>query len=213
VSQEFEYRPLASPANWIGFKIAKTNSDWHSPNLEFGAFLVLHSVHALHETIDLPAQSLNESWFQNDRYFHATEKEALPPLACMPIYVITIGEGESEKVVYIGKTTSKSSRFMAGHKAMTRLHAPRYDGLKKRLYRCCVVLLSGRKNEIPLEWITPYPAAKEMLSTFENILIYNFQPELNTQLKNRAPVTTIGSIHIQNLTSTSDFLNDEFVWP
>lgn len=213
MTKTFEYHPLASPANWISFQIAKTNHAWHAPNLELGAFLVLHSIHGLHETVDLPSQSLNASWLENDRHFHANDRHAPSPLACMPIYLISVGSGKDERVVYVGKTTSSSSRFVAGHKAMTLLHAPRYGGLKKRLYRCCVVLLSDRKNEIPIEWITPYEAGKKMLSIFESLLIYHFQPELNTQLKSKPPQTSIGSIHIQNVTYKTSFLNDDVIFP
>jgi hypothetical protein len=213
VTSKFEYRPLASPANWISFQIAKTNRGWHLPNLEFGAFVVLHSSHALNETVDLPAQSLSRSWQENDLYFRANDRSNPPPLACLPIYLISVGDSLEERIVYVGKTTAKSSRFAAGHSAMTLLHAPRYEGQRKRLYRCCVVLLSDRKNEIPIEWITPYDAGKEMLSTIENILIFHFQPELNTQLKSRPAITSIGSIHIQNVTHETTFLNDSFIWP
>lgn len=213
MTDKFEYRPLASPINWLGFKIAKSNQNWHQPNLELGAFLVIQSVHALHETIDLPAQSLRFSWEQNDKYFQKNDHALLAPLACLPIYLITIGDERDEELVYVGKTTSKSSRFVAGHAAITKLHAPCYEGKTKRLYRCCVVLISDQKREIPIEWITPYDEGVALLSAIENSLIYNFRPPLNVQLVNRRPSVEIGSIHIQNITNETDFLNDYFVYP
>ena len=209
----FEYRPLESGANWRSFLLAKKNQAWHEPNLERGAFLVLHSLHALHDTVALPSQSLNKSWLENDQYFQANDRQASPPLACMPIYLISVGSGNNERIVYIGKTTSSSSRFIAGHKAMTLLHAPKYEGQTKRLYRCCIVFRSDRGDEIPIEWITPYEAGKKLLLTFESILIYHFQPELNKRLKNKLPQTLIGSIHIQNVIYKTEFLNDEFIFP
>ncbi|NTV94529.1 MAG: hypothetical protein HGA75_03830 [Thiobacillus sp.] len=208
-----EYRPLASPANAIGFRIAKTNVGWHKPSLELGSFLVLQYVHSLHETVGLPAQSLREAWEANDAYFRSGSTSAVPPLACLPIYLITVGAGSDERVVYVGQTSSKSSRFVAGHKAMTLLHAPEYEGMQKRLYRCCVVLLSDRKNEIPIEWVTPYEDGRALLSTVEGMLIHWFQPELNVKLKRKPPSIKIGSIHIQNVTGDGSYLNDTFVWP
>jgi hypothetical protein len=209
----FEYRPLASPANWVGFQIAKTDKSWHLPHLEFGSFLVLHSAHALHATVDLPAQSLEESWRENDEFFRLGRKSSVPPLVCCPIYLITVGVDAEEKVVYVGKTSSGSSRFAAGHRAMTLLHHPRFEGSRKRLYKCCIVFISVHKKEIPIEWVTPLAGAKLALAIFENVLIYHFQPELNTQLKGRPPNTSLASVHIQNVSGEGSFLNDTFIWP
>ena len=195
-----EYRPLASPENALGFRIAKNKVGWHNPSLELGSFLVLQYAHGLHETVDLPAQSLRESWKANDTYFRSEGALAQPPLACLPIYLITVGTGLDERLVYVGQTSSKSSRFIAGHKAITLLHAPDYEGQRKRLYRCCVVLLSDRKKEIPIEWVTPYEDGVAFLSAVEGMLIHWFQPELNVRLKKKPPSIKIGSVHIQNIT-------------
>lgn len=208
----FEYRPLASPANAIGFQIAKTNIGWLKPSLELGSFLVLQYVHNLHETVGLPAQSLRDVWEENEAYFRSGCTSAKPPLACLPIYLITVGTGSDERVVYVGQTSSKSPRFVAGHKAITLLHAPEYEGMQKRLYRCCVVLLSVRKNEIPIEWVTPYDDGRVLLSVVEGMLIHCLQPELNVKLKRKPPSIKIGSIHIQNVTGDGNYLNDTFVW-
>jgi hypothetical protein len=81
------------------------------------------------------------------------------------------------------------------------------------LYRCCIVLVSERKNEVPIEWATSLSTAKAILSMFENILIYHLQPELNTLLKRRTPNTSLGVIHIQNVSSEGRFLHDAFIWP
>jgi hypothetical protein len=154
-----------------------------------------------------------ESWQENDSYFHAKDNSCSPPIACQPICLISVSDGAEEKVVYVGKTSSSFSRFAAGHRAMTLLHAPHFEGLNKKLYRCCIVLLSNRSREIPIEWITPYESGKKMLSLIESILIYHFQPELNTHFKKRTVKTSIGSIHIQNVTGKTDFLEDEFIFP
>ena len=208
-----EYRPLASPSNARSFHIAKNNLGWHTPSLELGSFLVLQYVHGLHETVGLPAQSLRESWKANDTYFRSGGSSAQPPLACLPIYLIIVGTGPDERLVYVGQTSSKSSRFIAGHKAITLLHAPEYEGQQKRLYSCCVALLSDRKYEIPIEWVTPYEHGVALLSAVEGTLIHWFQPELNVRLKKRLPSIKIGSVHIQNVTGDGSFLHDTFVWP
>jgi len=208
-----EYRPLESPANWIGFQIAKTNLTWHEPDLEIGSFLVVQYWHPLHEVTTLPAQDLHKSWCENDAYFRANDKSQKPPVACLPIYLISVGSGDKEQIVYVGQTSSRSSRFAAGHKAITLLHAPKFNGLRKRLYRCSIVLLSQRKNEIPIEWVTPYDEGKRLLSAVEGMLIHNFQPELNIRLKTKPPSTKIGCIHIQNISGGNGFLHDTFVWP
>src|SRR5699024_10868397 len=52
-----------------------------------------------------------------------------PPTACYPIYFISVGNGKDERLVYIGKTSSKNHRFSGGHSAALKLHAPEYEGL------------------------------------------------------------------------------------
>lgn len=207
-----QYRPLESPANWARFRVARENSILMEPDLESGAFLVLHTAHELHECVDLPAQSLRTSWLETNEYFDANDRTQRPPLACHPLYVIAVGDDECERIAYVGKTTSKVPRFSAGHRAVTQLHHPKFAGLSKRLYRCCLVFISKHAGEVPVEWVSPYERASQLLARTEAMLVYHFQPELNTQLKSVPQKFQLSSIHIQNVCGRTSFLHDEFVF-
>lgn len=208
-----QYRPLEGPGNWTQFWAARKNADLMEPDLESGAFVVLHTAHELYECVDLPAQSLRTAWLETNEYFDANDRAKRPPLACHPLYFITVGDEEDERIVYIGKTTSTVPRFSAGHRAVAQLHHPKFAGLSKRLYRCCLVFISKRNGEVPVEWINPYERASQLLGHTEAMLIYNFQPELNTQLKVTPKDFQLSSIHIQNVCGLTNFLQDEVVCP
>lgn len=212
MNYKHEYRPLNSASNWINFSIAKADPSQLEPHLEHSGFLVIHSAHALHETLGLPSQSLARSWQENEDYFRQNDHAKLAPLACHPLYIISVGTDDNERAVYIGKTTSRVARFAGGHKAITLLHHPKYDGRRKTLYRCSLVFLSRRNKEIPVEWVSPYDKACKLLADIENLLIFHFQPELNTMLKKRTPSFDLTSLHIQNICGESDFLHDQFVY-
>jgi hypothetical protein len=153
------------------------------PNVELGGFLSLDKAVSLHETVNLEAESLATSWKSAHQYLEhckrvvdIEEPEWLdsfevsliqkelgdPPPVAYPIYIISIkGESLSEKVVYIGKTSSNNKRFKGGHAAITKLHAPQYDGLEKKLYLACVILLKN-DSYLPLEWISPLSKAEAL---------------------------------------------------
>lgn len=204
---ELTYKPLETPSNNMYFRRALKIPTLLTPDKEVGCLLVLQSSYALHETIELPAQSLISSWRNNKEYI-SSSCIGEPPLACYPIYLITVGNKENEKLVYIGKTSSSSSRFTSGHTAISKLHHPKYDGLSKRVYLCCVVFLNG-SNEIPIEWVQPFSFAKTLLKSFEANLIYWNQPELNTHHKKNEPVFEYGQVQVQNVTGETDFWHNE----
>jgi hypothetical protein len=210
------------------------------PNQEYGAFLGLDKYVPLHESVNVNAQSFKETWHSTEAYVTKSlnlidadeplwldsEEARLilntlgsPPPYCYPIYLITVGTGAKERVVYIGKTSSSHPRFTRGHAAVTKLHNPKYGKLRKRLYMGCVVLLeplargSLDKEYLPLEWIHPFDSAKRLLSDIEAQLIYKFQPELNSQHKQHYNATFSTTIHIQNFTGRSKFLHDQVVYP
>ncbi|WP_200411017.1 hypothetical protein [Virgibacillus salexigens] len=108
-----------------------------------------------------------------------------PPAACYPLYFISAGDDKDEKLVYVGKTSSKIHRFSVGHSAALKLHAPEYDGLSKHIYFGTAVFLDDEKNYMPLEFIQPYKEAKSLLRNLEAGLIYNLMPELNTVYLNK----------------------------
>jgi hypothetical protein len=104
---------------------------------------------------------------------------ASPPQACYPIYIITVGDGQDERIVYIGKTSSNNHRFSGGHSAALKLHSPKYQGIVKHIYFGTVTLLDNKKNYMPLEFIQPYEDAVDLLNILEAGLIYYLKPELN----------------------------------
>lgn len=188
-------------------------------DLEYGGFLSLVVKYQLHEAINIKEQSLEISWEENHNYIkQAMEisqnnegnwldreevqwiKDSLgdPPLPCCPIYFITIADKCKEKIVYIGKTSSRTSRFAGGHRVAMQLHKPCYRLYKKSLYLCLVVLIDKDNDYLPLEWIWPQKKAQAMLESIESQLIYEFQPDLNVQNKNSYNAAHPFQIHIQD---------------
>jgi hypothetical protein len=197
------------------------------PNLELGGFLALDVVYPLHEVLDHPSKSLKQSWLGSKQYvddalelldldspswLDRDEVEILkenlgePPNHCYPIYIVTIGSGKEERIVYIGKTSSNRNRFAGGHEVALKLHRPEFNHLNKNVYFCCVVFLSSDKKYLPLEWIHPYKSAESLLDSVESQLIFQFKPELNV-----AKITRNLSKHPVNLQFENFANNDRFL--
>jgi hypothetical protein len=104
-----------------------------------------------------------------------------PPFGSYSIYLITVSQqdGEQERVVYVGKTNATTNRFRAGHAAFSKLHGPKYEGLKKRIYFACVSAVNDDDHTFPAEWINPAEDREKILSSVEYQLIYELQTELN----------------------------------
>lgn len=150
-------------------------------------------------------------YMDNEIFYDLSSKFLHVPFACCPIYIVTTGEKEFEKIVYIGKTSSKKNRFKGGHSVALKLHHPKYNGLKKNIYFASVMLLNNEKEYIPLEFISTFNGAEKMLLEVEASLIYYFKPELNVINKKRANYDMNSLIHIQNNSQKSYFLNDKFI--
>jgi len=203
------------------------------PDTELGGFLVLDKAIPLHETVNRKTESLASSWESAHQYLEdckevidledlewldnyevslIQEELGDPPSVAYPIYLIsTKAESGSEMVVYIGKTSSKNNRFGGGHSAITKLHAPEFEGLEKRLYPACAILLTKNKCYLPLEWISPLLKAEKLLKSIEAQLINSFKPPLNTHHINRKSSAGDPQIHIQNFANESQFVNGKFV--
>lgn len=214
-----DYRPMKS--NWLTYHRGQKNFIELQPNLEIGGFLILDQCCSLHETVKINGESLKKSWNKNFEYYEKTlsaknwianKYDIEAPQSCYPIYFFSVGEGEKEKVVYIGKTASEHGRFTNGHKACSLLHHPKYDNLPKRLYQCSIQFLNTKSGIVPIEWVQPLEYALDLLSKIEAMLIYEFQPELNTHYKSNIKQFDMGVIHIQNISSNSSFLWDYFVY-
>lgn len=204
------------------------------PCLEYGAFLGLDVCCDLYLANTIDTGNLYDSWKSNKEYIEKVceftgtneecgydldneekncvlEKLGPPPLCCYNIYFITIYNDNEEKLVYIGKTNSKNSRFANGHLAALKLHNPKYHNYLKRVYFGTIMFLSADKQYIPLEFIVPYEKAKRHLDWMEGFLIEKLQPELNDRQENIGEMERISSVHIQNFCGISDFMNDVFV--
>lgn len=152
-------------------------------------------------------------WLDSDEVEMIKRELGEPPCLCYPLYLITVGEHEAERIVYIGKTSAKKGRFRGGHAALSKLLHPKYEGLSKRLYLGALVLLADDTSYQPLEWVKPLKKAQALLASIEAQLIFCFKPELNTHhvFNNNArwPV----SLHIQNFSNVTNFLHDKHCWP
>lgn len=138
-------------------------------------------------------------------------KLGLPPKPAMNIYIITIKDNHTEKVVYVGKTTSKS-RFADGHAAALKLHSPVFNGKEKLIYRCSVTVELG--DWVLLEWIEPTIIAQRILDDIESRLIHEFKPELNILKVSKDLAKHKATIHIQNPLcecKEGSFLNDYII--
>lgn len=131
-----------------------------------------------------------------------------PPTACYPIYFISVGDGTEERLVYIGKTSSKTHRFSSGHSAALKLHAPEYEGLPKHVYFGTVVFLDHENEYMPLEFIQPIEDAKNLLTNLEAGLIYVLKPELNTTYLNKNHAIFDMLVNIENHSSRSNLLKN-----
>lgn len=209
----------------------------NSPNFEYGAFIGFDECIELYRVNEFDSGNLKDSWRNTKDYINSAleliqgdinecsfgyldneEKDWIlnelgePPLGSYNIYLITIYNENEEKIVYIGKTDSKKSRFSNGHLAALKLYNPIYDSYKKRVYFGTIMFLDSDSNYLPLEYITPLEKAQELLNNTEKLLINHFKPELNTQnlyiLENELKV----NFHIQNFTETKLFKGDVFIY-
>lgn len=210
-------------------------------DLQLGIFLSLDEYVELYKACDFDSGNLEESWIATRSYIKKAfslinedideilatgyennsldneEKYTIlntlgnPPLCSYNIYMVTIYNEDDERLVYIGKTNSKKSRFINGHSVALKLHNPKYSKYKKRVYFGTLVFLDKNKQYKPLEYVFPIEDAKKLLDYCESMLIRHFKPELNKQLVNSEKYIPSMNLHIQNFTDTSPFMNDIFV--
>ncbi|PCI56812.1 MAG: hypothetical protein COB36_00625 [Alphaproteobacteria bacterium] len=151
---------------------------------------------------------LDGGWLDNEERVWILDELGDPPLPSLPIYLITCSDEEGEELVYIGKTEN-TNRFLGGHSASLKLHAPEYKNKNKKIYRG-TVWFHNNDEYISLDWVQPEELAVDLLDSTESHLIYNFQPKLNTSKKKKNYAKWGFYIHIQNFLE-GGFLNDAFV--
>lgn len=153
---------------------------------------------------------LEGAWLDNEERDLILTKLGRPPIPCLPIYLITCGDGNSEELVYIGMTKS-DSRFTNGHAAALKLHDPNFDGRKKSIYRCSIWFYFDDEY-IAIDWIRPAHLSLALIDSIESQLIFAFQPTLNTSKKKKCYAKWKFVIYMQNFLK-GGFLNDHFVHP
>lgn len=205
------------------------------PCLEMGAFVSLDVCCELYLANKVNTGNLCDSWMENKEYIEKVceitrtdaecgydldneekrwilEELGEPPTCCYNIYFIIIYNDQKEKLVYVGKTDAKTSRFSNGHLVALKLHDPRYKQYDKRVYFGTVMFLSDTKEYVPLEFITPFEEAKRYLGEMEAFLIDRLQPELNIKSEAIGELKDLGVVHIQNFSDVSDFMDDYFIY-
>lgn len=204
-----------------------------------GNFLAIEKRLPIHRSAEVPAQSLENSWFETHSYLSqamklihkdVSEKPedvfidnedrrrilyelGEPPKPCLPIYMFSIADDINEKILYIGKTDSNKARFTSGHHILTKMLDPKYDSYAKYLYLCSVMLLNDDGEYLPLEWVKPYSLAAQILDDYESQLIFNLQPELNIKKRNTDCAINPLIIQIVNYSKESQILNDVMLFP
>lgn len=229
-----KYQPLRP---WILGNESVTPSNFYGklkPNFEMGAFVALDLAVDLYMANTVDTGNLRESWERNKEYIDCVceitgigaengfdldneEKRWIinelgePPECCYNLYFITIYNEIEEKLVYVGKTDSKKSRFVNGHSAALKLHNPIYQMYNKRIYFGTIMFLSETEY-IPLEFITPYNLAEKYLGEMEAFLIDRLNPELNIKKEQIGELENLSVVHVQNFSNVSMFMHDYFVY-
>lgn len=199
------------------------------PKSDWDAWLSIEECSLLHTATEMQWLSLKDVREQTQNYLESAselirgldggwldryEQELIlnelgfPPSPSLPIYLISCTEDGNEELVYVGKTKN-TSRFNGGHSAALKLHAPEYSNKAKKIYRSTVWFYIDEEY-ISLDWIQPDKLALELLDNLESMLIYNFQPALNTHKKKKNLTKWDFGLHIQNFLEGS-FLNDNFI--
>lgn len=229
-----KFQPLKP---WVKGNESVTPNNFYGslePCFEMGAFIAIDIAIDLYLANTVDTGNLFESWHSNKEYIEKAckiadvsednnydldheekawilEELGEPPECCYNIYFITVYDDTNEKLVYIGKTDSKKSRFINGHLAALKLHNPKYNTFNKRIYFGTITFLSKNKEYIPLEFITPYIQANKLLYEMEALLISHFNPELNVKSEKVGKMKDL-IVHVQNFSDVSDFLDNYIVY-
>lgn len=181
IKSNYSDKPLSSWLTWVSMEdknpLYKADKlDWVSLNDSINATLTY-----MQNANNLLCGGLYEGSLDNEDALEIRDSLGIPPKQCCPIYIVTVGTAETERVVYVGKTKS-ALRFKGGHSVALKLHDPKYDGLEKSIYRASIWFYFDN-DYLALDWIKPSSLAEELFDSIESQLIYGFQPELNTDKK------------------------------
>ena len=126
-----------------------------------------------------------------------------PPIASVGIYMMSVAkqDGSQERCVYVGKTNASTHRFRSGHAAITKLHAPQYDGLRKTLYVGSLAFEDDDDHTFWVEWTHPAERRLVLMSVVEDTLISWLKPELNEKNLKGSPLAGKIVVRVQNTVS------------
>lgn len=233
-------RPIGeytSIAQWIDGQSSSTPFYGNDPSeidYDHMGFVGIDHRVPVHEVGALKAQSLAAAWHRAREYVYEAceivrapdgpplldreetdmivDQLGPPPPHCYPLYFLAVRDRQTnvETVVYVGKTSSNKNRFAGGHGAFTKLHHPDYEGMDKLAYLGTVMLIDTKGDYLPLEAVRPLERAEQMLRAIEAQLIYELDPPLNVQARQRNLSSLPIDIHIQNTVST--LLRDYFIF-
>lgn len=229
-----KFQPLKP---WVKGNESVTPNNFYGnlkPCFELGAFISLDIAADLYLANTVDTGNLYDSWHKNKEYIERAceianvneangydldheekawilEELGEPPECCYNLYFITVYNDTDERLVYIGKTDSKKSRFVNGHLAALKLHNPKYNMFNKRIYFGTITFLSEEKEYVPLEFITPFSEANKLLREMEALLISHFNPELNVKSEQVGEMQNL-IVHIQNFSDVPAFLDDYIVY-
>lgn len=133
------------------------------------------------------------------------------PATAHPIYFISSESDTQKEIVYVGRTAAQDGRFRGGHHAITKLHAPAYDGTVKRVYMASALVRTHETEWINVEMIRPFKNAEHYLSEIELNLIYSLQPALNDQGKTELGARIRHPVEIRDRDGLVPW--SDWVWP
>ncbi len=206
-NKEFKDKPNNEWSVWVTLEEKGPIYKAHGMNWQSLEESIYKTQYYLSEA-DLLINGLEGGWLDSEEQTIILNELGKPPMPCLPLYLITCGDGKDEKIAYIGETKN-TKRFNGGHLSALKLHHPKYDNKSKNIYRCSI-WFHFNDEYIVLDWIQPKELALKILRSIESQFIFHFQPELNINKKNKNHTTWDFYIHIQNFLENG-FLKDTFV--
>ncbi|MEJ2901625.1 hypothetical protein WAE58_04290 [Pedobacter panaciterrae] len=204
------------------------------PDLDFLIWVAVNHKIPFHKILEHKILGLDEAWMRCREYYrnainlvveyspymaldHEEGLEIIdtlgdPPDVSHPLYIITVDDGTTEEIVYVGKSSSNHSRFKGGHTTAIKLLDPNYDGKLKWIYLCQVMLNATNDEYLPLEFLGDKTLAEDILDDAESVLIDDYKPVLNTKKMDRLKVKRNFTIQIQKSFADSTAIQDKFIF-
>lgn len=104
-----------------------------------------------------------------------------------PIYIITLIGSDGGNIVYVGKAASSTNRFKNGHAVLLKLLSTAYNNYGKYISFANIIISTYTNGKIPVKWVCNSELRINIIKYIEHCLIWKFQPQLNSQLKDEEP--------------------------